>query len=186
MREPSAKGRRKANNNNGAEQEDEEEKSNSSSVGSGVPGPAEKVHFKLTRSSLSFFFVFSTCLILRKTFPRAGCPLVADNQQPGAVNGQVENFIIVLYTFHVFYLFLSSFFTTDSGQKAKLLAQLKAIDGDSPYRSISYDVQIIILIYIHIFNKDTVHLKWDFCSKESIKRAWSRLSLVMTFNLPIH
>ena len=42
MREPSAKGRRKANNNNGALQEDEEEKSNSSSVGSGVPGPAEK------------------------------------------------------------------------------------------------------------------------------------------------
>ena len=43
MREPSAKGRRRANNNNGAPQEDEEEKSNSSSVGSGVPGPAEKV-----------------------------------------------------------------------------------------------------------------------------------------------
>ena len=47
MREPSAKGRRKANNNNGAQQEDEEEKSNSSSVGSGVPGPAEKVDSKL-------------------------------------------------------------------------------------------------------------------------------------------
>ena len=47
MREPSAKGRRKANNNNGAEQEDEEEKSNSSSVGSGVPGPAEKVDSEL-------------------------------------------------------------------------------------------------------------------------------------------
>merc|ERR1711899_95942 len=41
VREPSAKGRRKANNNNGAQQEDEEEKSNSSSVSSGVPGPAE-------------------------------------------------------------------------------------------------------------------------------------------------
>ena len=47
MREPSAKGRRKANNNNGAPQEDEEEKSNSSSVGSGVPGPAEKVDSEL-------------------------------------------------------------------------------------------------------------------------------------------
>ena len=47
MREPSAKGRRKANNNNGAQQEDEEEKSNSSSVGSGVPGPAEKVDSEL-------------------------------------------------------------------------------------------------------------------------------------------
>ena len=47
MREPSAKGRRKANNNNGALQEDEEEKSNSSSVGSGVPGPAEKVDAEL-------------------------------------------------------------------------------------------------------------------------------------------
>ena len=47
MREPSAKGRRKANNNNGALQEDEEEKSNSSSVGSGVPGPAEKVDSEL-------------------------------------------------------------------------------------------------------------------------------------------
>ena len=62
MREPSAKGRRKANNNNGAQQEDEEEKSNSSSVGSGVPGPAEKVYFKLASSSLSLF-VYSTCLI---------------------------------------------------------------------------------------------------------------------------
>ena len=47
MREPSAKGRRRANNNNGAPQEDEEEKSNSSSVGSGVPGPAEKVDSEL-------------------------------------------------------------------------------------------------------------------------------------------
>ena len=47
MREPSAKGRRKANNNNGAQQEEEEEKSNSSSVGSGVPGPAEKVDSEL-------------------------------------------------------------------------------------------------------------------------------------------
>ena len=47
MREPSAKGRRKANNNNDAQQEDEEEKSNSSSVGSGVPGPAEKVDSEL-------------------------------------------------------------------------------------------------------------------------------------------
>ena len=47
MREPSAKGRRKANDNNGAPQEDEEEKSNSSSVGSGVPGPAEKVDSEL-------------------------------------------------------------------------------------------------------------------------------------------
>ena len=36
----------------------------------------------------------------------------------------------------VFYLFSTYFFTTDSSQKAKLLAQLKAIDGDSPYRSI--------------------------------------------------
>ena len=60
---------------------------------------------------------------------------------------------------------------SDSSQKAKLLAQLKAIDGDSPYRWIYiWTFKSCILFYSHIFNKDTVHLKWDFCSKESIKR----------------
>ena len=73
--------------------------------------------------------------------------------------------------YHVYHLFSSSFLMSDSSQKAKLLAQLKAIDGDSPYRWIYIQTfKSCILIYSHIFNKDTVHLKWDFCSKESIKR----------------
>ena len=46
VREPSAKGRRKAP----AGKEEDEEGSNSSSNGSGVPGPAEKVAFSLDPS----------------------------------------------------------------------------------------------------------------------------------------
>ena len=45
VREPSAKGRRKAPAPAG--KEEDEEGSNSSSNGSGVPGPAEKVAFSL-------------------------------------------------------------------------------------------------------------------------------------------
>ena len=48
VREPSAKGRRKAP---AAGKEEDEEGSNSSSNGSGVPGPAEKVTFSFDQNS---------------------------------------------------------------------------------------------------------------------------------------
>ena len=66
MREPSAKGRRKANNNNGAQQEEEEEKSNSSSVGSGVPGPAEKVY--IFNCPLGSAQAFTVTFLVRNLF----------------------------------------------------------------------------------------------------------------------
>ena len=53
MREPSAKGRRKA-----ATKEEDEEVSNSSSNGSGIPGPAEKVAFFVPRTTRLHFFHF--------------------------------------------------------------------------------------------------------------------------------
>ena len=89
VREPSAKGRRKAP----AGKEEDEEGSNSSSNGSGVPGPAEKVAFSLDPSpwSESLIIILEKVAFYLDPYPWAfppGGSLAANDFKQRTIHGQ--------------------------------------------------------------------------------------------------
>ena len=138
MREPSAKGRRKA-----ATKEEDEEVSNSSSNGSGIPGPAEKVVFSFHVQPVYISSIFDGLGTPTAVgFPDQRRTLFFSLHPKYIQYSPVLKSFSLLIQIGQHFIQVALWLPTtssrepsmDSSQKAKLLAQLKAIDGDSPYR----------------------------------------------------